>query len=245
MKTSIRQKFVLAIGIGASLLAVGIAEQMQPSLPIKTRMDARLGYSVVTAAGMSLYTFAKDATGVSNCVGACATNWPPLLTNDGDNLAETGISDIGTFKRSDGGTQVMYKGRPLYTWSKDTKSGDTTGQGFLGAWFIANVQPTLSITNGLLVGANKLTVYVFDKDTAGTSNCEAACLANWPALTVSQQTDLVAPAGGMGKFSSIKRSNGDFQVTYNDRPLYYFGKDQKPGDAMGDQFANLWHVVKF
>jgi predicted lipoprotein with Yx(FWY)xxD motif len=34
--------------------------------------------------------------------------------------------------------QWAYKGKPLYTFAKDTKPGDTTGDGFLnGAWHIA------------------------------------------------------------------------------------------------------------
>ncbi len=86
------------------------------------------------AKGMTLYTFAKDSKGKSACNGKCAKNWPPLMAVAGDKAGK-GYSQI---KRDDGKMQWAYKGKPLYTWVKDTKPGDTTGDGFLnGAWHVA------------------------------------------------------------------------------------------------------------
>jgi predicted lipoprotein with Yx(FWY)xxD motif len=39
--------------------------------------------------------------------------------------------------RDDGGKQWAYKGKPLYTWSKDAKPGDKTGDGFNSVWHVA------------------------------------------------------------------------------------------------------------
>ena len=39
--------------------------------------------------------------------------------------------------RDDGSKQWAYKGKPLYTWAKDTKPGDKTGDGFNNAWRVA------------------------------------------------------------------------------------------------------------
>ena len=40
--------------------------------------------------------------------------------------------------RDDGSRQWAYKTKPLYTWAKDMKPGDVTGDGFLnGAWHVA------------------------------------------------------------------------------------------------------------
>ena len=33
--------------------------------------------------------------------------------------------------------QWAYKGKPLYTWAKDTKPGDVTGDGVNNVWHIA------------------------------------------------------------------------------------------------------------
>ncbi len=87
------------------------------------------------AAGMTLYTFDKDAagSGKSVCNGPCATNWPPVMA---DGMATpTGEWSIAT--RDDGKKQWAYKGKPLYTWVKDTKPGDKTGDGVGNAWRIA------------------------------------------------------------------------------------------------------------
>ena len=82
---------------------------------------------------MTLYTFDKDAKGVSNCYGACAEKWPPLLAEEGAELGR-GYSLI---KRKDGTMQVAYHGHPLYLWFKDKHPGDMTGDGVKGVWHIA------------------------------------------------------------------------------------------------------------
>jgi predicted lipoprotein with Yx(FWY)xxD motif len=88
----------------------------------------------VNAKGMTLYTFDKDTAGKSVCNGQCATNWPPMLVADGGKAA----GDWTIVTRDDGLKQWAYKGRPVYSWVKDTKPGDTTGDGFLnGAWHTA------------------------------------------------------------------------------------------------------------
>jgi len=88
----------------------------------------------VDAKGMTLYTFDKDAAGKSVCNGPCATNWPPLIVADNSKAA----GDWTIVVRDDGQKQWAYKGKPLYTWAKDTKPGDTTGDGFMnGVWNVA------------------------------------------------------------------------------------------------------------
>jgi predicted lipoprotein with Yx(FWY)xxD motif len=92
------------------------------------------GGMFVDAKGMTLYTFDKDAGGKSACNGPCATNWPPLMaTADAKPMATWTV-----VTRDDGAKQWAYKGKPLYTWAKDTKPGDTTGDGFMnGVWHVA------------------------------------------------------------------------------------------------------------
>jgi len=101
--------------------------------PAKTG-DSAKGKVLTDGKGMTLYTFDKDAGGKSACNGPCATNWPPLKAAASDK-AEGGYTMI---TRDDGSMQWAYKGKPLYTWAKDTKPGDITGDGFLnGVWHIA------------------------------------------------------------------------------------------------------------
>jgi predicted lipoprotein with Yx(FWY)xxD motif len=84
--------------------------------------------------GMTLYVFDKDHDGKSACNGPCAKNWPPLAVSSGAQASGA----YSVVARDDGSQQWAYKGRPLYTWVKDQKPGDKTGDGFLnGAWHVA------------------------------------------------------------------------------------------------------------
>ncbi|WP_341893959.1 hypothetical protein [Ferrovibrio terrae] len=119
----------------AGVLTLGLAacatQTTAPAVPGNTA----LGSVLVDAKRMTLYTFDRDTMpGKSVCNGPCATNWPPLVATAGD-MAK---GDWSVITRDDGSKQWAYKGKPLYGWAKDTKPGDTTGDGFLnGAWHVA------------------------------------------------------------------------------------------------------------
>ena len=89
-----------------------------------------------------------------------------------------------------------------------------------------------------------MTLYTFDKDTAGASTCTGECAKAWPEFWVYNNDKLVAPSGVKGKLGTIKLSDTTMQVTLDGKPLYFFAKDAKPGDATGDNVGNVWHVVK-
>lgn len=123
-----------AAALGIALLG-GCADHMGDAAmaPAKTEQSS-LGPVLANSKGMTLYVFDKDAPGKSNCNGPCAHNWPPLMAPAGASAS----GEWSTVKRDDGTMQWAYKGRPLYTWIKDQKMGDTTGDGFLnGAWHAA------------------------------------------------------------------------------------------------------------
>ena len=89
-----------------------------------------LGKILTDADGNTVYLFEKDENGMSNCSGGCAAEWPPVTTS-GSPKAGSGADDslLGTIKRDDGSEQVTYDDHPLYTYSGDTKPGDTNGNG--------------------------------------------------------------------------------------------------------------------
>ena len=94
--------------------------------------------------------------------------------------------------------------------------------------------------NGVLATPSGATVYTFDKDAAnsGKSACNGPCAQNWPPLA-AQASD--APSGD---WTIVTRDDGAKQWAYKGWPLYTFAKDAKPGDTAGDNFKNVWHVVK-
>lgn len=93
---------------------------------------------------------------------------------------------------------------------------------------------------GVLVGQNGMTLYTFDKDPAGAgkSMCNGPCAGNWPPLAAASD------AKPSGDYAVITRDDGARQWAFKGKPLYYWAKDQKPGDKTGDGFNNVWHVVK-
>jgi predicted lipoprotein with Yx(FWY)xxD motif len=110
--------------------------QPKPAAPATVRVaTTRLGKILVDSQGRTLYLFTKDSGTKSACSGACATAWP-LLRASGKATAGSGAkaSLVGTTA----GSQVTYNGHPLYSFIKDTKPGDTNGEGvtaFGGSWF--------------------------------------------------------------------------------------------------------------
>lgn len=89
---------------------------------------------LVDQAGMTVYTYDKDErnSGKSVCNDACATNWPPVEAA-ADAKAE---GDYSIVKRDDGSAQWAYKGQPLYTFVKDAKPGDRSGDKARGVWHV-------------------------------------------------------------------------------------------------------------
>jgi predicted lipoprotein with Yx(FWY)xxD motif len=101
--------------------------------PAHGMADTSAGKVLTTDKGMTLYTFDRDAPGKSNCNGACANAWPPLM-------AKADAQPVGKWSvvtRDDGGKQWAYDNKPLYGWQRDTKPGDATGEGFNNVWRVA------------------------------------------------------------------------------------------------------------
>jgi predicted lipoprotein with Yx(FWY)xxD motif len=104
----------------------------------------------------------------------------------------------------------------------------------------------LKLDGRYLVDSQGHSVYLFQKDEDGESYCSGACAAVWPPLETS-----TAPQAGAGiqdaSLGTIKRSDGDMQVTYHGHPLYYYAADAStPGKTKGEdieQFGAGWYLV--
>jgi predicted lipoprotein with Yx(FWY)xxD motif len=100
---------------------------------------------------------------------------------------------------------------------------------------VGQVQST-SLGN-VLVSPDGMTLYTYDEDTSGVSNCTGLCSTAWPAL--------LAPAGAQPKdgYTLIARSGGEMQWAHNGQPLYLYFADSSPGDVSGDGVDGVWHVA--
>ena len=121
---------ILILGLTAVAGCATMEEKMGP--PVK-QATTKIGTVQTDLKGMTLYTFDKDETGMSNCYGKCADNWPPLTASRDDE----GMGDFVIITRKDGSKQWSYKGNLLYGWVKDEKMGDTTGDGVGKVWHAA------------------------------------------------------------------------------------------------------------
>jgi predicted lipoprotein with Yx(FWY)xxD motif len=96
------------------------------------------------------------------------------------------------------------------------------------------------VRNNMLVGESGMTLYTFDRDTAGSgkSACNGPCATNWPPLAV------IGDAQPVPGYTIVVRDDGRKQWAYKGKPLYFWAKDAKPGDTAGDNYNNVWHVAR-
>lgn len=89
----------------------------------------------------------------------------------------------------------------------------------------------------VLTDAKGMTLYIFDKDQAGVSNCYDQCATNWPPLMAD------AAAKPEGDFTVVDRKDGTKMWAYKTLPLYFWKNDKKPGDISGDGVGGVWHLA--
>ena len=101
------------------------------------------------------------------------------------------------------------------------------------------------ITRKVLAGAHGRTLYLFEGDTRGTSQCSGACATAWPPFLAAAA--LKAGSGvNPALIGTIHRADGKVQVTYDGHPLYYFQGDMNSGTHHGEgvkAFGAQWYVV--
>ena len=107
----------------------------------------------------------------------------------------------------------------------------------------AALKVTDSALGRIVVDAEGKTVYMFDKDTKGAdaSVCSGDCATAWPA--VPADSDAPAVDGVTGDVGTISGVDGKKQLTLNGWPLYYFAKDAKAGDTLGQGVGKVWWVL--
>jgi predicted lipoprotein with Yx(FWY)xxD motif len=227
----------------------GYGQGAQTALPAELMVQkSAMGPVFADAKGLTLYMFDRDTAGKSACSGACARNWQPARAPD---LANGALGEWTAVRRDDGTRQWAYKGKPVYSFSGDTKAGELTGDGADSAWHVAMVpMPPVPPTPegvsartadiGRVLGdAQGLTLYVYDHDTEpGKSACVDACAEFWPPLTADKG---MAPAPD---WTVIVRDDGSKQWAFRGKPLYRFSRDEKPGETTGDGVGAIWHALK-
>lgn len=122
---------------------------------VRISSTPELGTFLIGNNGMTLYTFANDEPGWSNCVNECAGNWPPLVVDaEGAAFGPANLDGtLATTLRADGAHQVTLNNQPLYFFGGDALPGETNGNGAGGVWSVAAAS-VIATTCDLTVGAS-------------------------------------------------------------------------------------------
>ncbi|WP_329459423.1 SCO0930 family lipoprotein [Streptomyces sp. NBC_01497] len=227
---------------------------------LAVRDDPQLKSVVADGRGMTLYVFDKDTTpGTSACTGDCATLWPPVPA---DNVTVSqGLNQdlLGSLTRTDGTKQLTLAGKPLYYYAKDTKPGDTKGQGVGGVWYASApdgwkagvTRPALGVLDDPKLGKvlqdkDGRTLYLFTKDHPWPMKtaCGADCLAQWTPTAVVGAADAKAAGLPEKALFTFTTPNGTRQESFNCWPGYTFKADTMPGQTNGQNVAGVWFAVK-
>lgn len=245
--------------------------QTPVSNQVQLRNDATFGQVLTDADGFTLYFFAPDSKGSSNCSGGCINAWP--VFNPSELTLDSGLdaSNFGSITRDDGANQTTYKGWPLYRFASDANAGDVNGDGSGGVWFVAKPDYSVMITRAQLVGrdadgnesnltsdyqsgdeetfymtdADGNTVYHFSNDQEDTNNFTNDDFSNNGVWPIFQETVVNVPSiFDAADFSTITVF-GETQITYKGWPLYNFGGDENRGDNFGVGFptAGVWPIL--
>lgn len=129
---------VLALVV-AAIAASAVAQSGGSKRVAKEAENATLGKTVLTSTkGRTLYSLSVEKNGKFVCIASCLSVWHPLMVPA--SVRPTGPVKLGTVVRPEGGTQVTYKGRPLYRFGGDTKAGQANGEGIkdVGTWHAAS-----------------------------------------------------------------------------------------------------------
>jgi predicted lipoprotein with Yx(FWY)xxD motif len=127
-------------------------------------------------------------------------------------------------------------------------SGGSGGYGYGGspqATSAVTVKAVSSPLGTILVDSDGKTLYLFEADRGGMSNCDGGCAAVWPPVTTGGKASAGSGVAS-GMLGTTMRADGTSEVTYGGHPLYWYAGDTKAGDTNGEgltDFGGAWYAV--
>jgi predicted lipoprotein with Yx(FWY)xxD motif len=122
----------------------GTVQQGPTSGGVST-VSTPLGTLLTDSNGMTLYGFAADTMGKSNCDAQCLQYWPPVSPGSSTKPPANVDAKLGQITGANGSPQLTVDGWPMYTYSGDSAPGDTAGQGLDlsgGLWWVVGTDGT-------------------------------------------------------------------------------------------------------
>jgi predicted lipoprotein with Yx(FWY)xxD motif len=250
-------------GVFGTMLDVGSGKYSGYTVYLITS-DRPPTYGCTTKA-ISLFGMPLVCAGPSNDQNA---EWPAVTTT-GAPIAGPGVRQnlLGTVHRAGIGEQVTYAGYPLYLFEKSPNQ--ITGEGWdepsippwHGLWYLISPSgkplawpgtlTTLKVHNKTVVGALESTLagwevfplYSYSGDTSAKSICAGSCSVAWPpALSLGNPALLNSLSSS--KVGTIKGSDGELQLTYAGKPLYFYSKEGVNNGANGFEATGSGNGMK-
>jgi predicted lipoprotein with Yx(FWY)xxD motif len=127
--------------------------------------------------------------------------------------------------------------------STAAQNGKNGNGGTVVGLTVQEASPPLNAAH--LININQASLYRFDTDTTypSRSNCNDACAAKWPPVTIAEGGSVYLAGVDPKKVGAIRRKDGDVQITIGGRPIYRFSGDTKPGDLNGQGVGGTWFAV--
>jgi len=91
----------------------------------------------------------------------------------------------------------------------------------------------------VLATAKGFTLYHNTQETGSNIACTGVCSSTWPPLLAATGTTPQV-SGASGTWGTIKRPDGQTQLTYNNHPLYTYSGDTAAGQANGQGLGGIW-----
>ena len=253
----VKIKTLLLAGIGATLITScdggyedGGVNQPPSAFSVDLSSNGTFGNILINQENQSMYFFAGDVTGESNCSGGCAETWPAVVAeleeqNIGNGLD---VEDFGNITLGDGRKQLTYKGWPLYYFSPEADGvleapGEVLGDGRGGLFHVAKPDYTILVGRQSVEDGEEAVVYLVDDrgvslylntgDEENISHCNGVCAEVWPPFN---DADLVVPSSlELDDFGSLEREDElGPQLSFKGSPLYFFFPDEEiRGNVLG------------
>ena len=149
-------------------------------------------------------------------------------------LAVSACGSSSSSSAASGGSPAAAGSRTAASASASSSAASSSGGTTLTAKTIGGQQ--------VLTNSAGFTLYWFAPDTSTTLKCTGSCATYWPPV----KGPATAGSGVTGKLSTITRSDGTKQATYDGHPLYTYAGDTAPGQAKGNGLnasGGLWYEM--
>jgi predicted lipoprotein with Yx(FWY)xxD motif len=186
---------------------------------------------------------------------ASSDDWP-ALTTDAAPIAGPGVNPklLGSTFRRGVGTQVTYAGHPLYLYDPSSQPFLPQGENVMetvkplppwrGFWYLVSTR-TGALSPGVATlqvetlpngqhalaaeedpNVDPIEVTLYSGAVAnGDSKCQGHCASDWTPLLTSARPR-VGPGVNGALVGVIRRADGNFEVTFDHRPLYLYDQER-------------------